>query len=45
MFAEDVGVLPGRMFTRMLEHAHGRPEEFASLMRDLFGAMSAGGAG
>ena len=45
MFAEDVGVLPGRMFTRMLEHAHGRPEESASLVRDLFGAMSAGEAG
>ena len=43
MFAEDVGLLPDRMFTRMLEQARKRPEEFAALARDLFGAMSTGG--
>ena len=43
MFAEDVELLPGAMFTRMLEHARRRPEEFETLARDLFGAMSAGG--
>ena len=43
MFAEDVGLLPGEMFTRMLQHARRQPEEFATLARDLFGAMSAGG--
>ena len=43
MFAEDVGLLPDNMFTRMLEHARKRPEEFASLARDLFAAMSNGG--
>ena len=43
MFAEDVDLLPGNMFTRMLEHARRRPEEFADLARDLFGAMSTGG--
>ena len=43
MFAEDVGLLPDNMFTRMLEQARRRPEEFADLARDLFGAMSAGG--
>ena len=43
MFAEDVGLLPDAMFTRMLEHARRRPEEFATLARDLFGAMSVGG--
>ena len=43
MFAEDVGLLPGNMFTRMLEHARGQPEGFADLARDLFGAMSTGG--
>ena len=43
MFAEDVGLLPGRMFTRMLEQARLRPEEFATMARALFGAMSAGG--
>ena len=43
MFAEDVGLLPDNMFTRMLEHARKRPEEFTELSRDLFGAMSTGG--
>ena len=43
MFAEDVGLLPASMFTRMLEQARRRPEEFAELARDLFGAMSVGG--
>ena len=43
MFVEDVGLLPGAMFTRMLEHARRRPEEFATLARDLFQAMSVGG--
>ena len=43
MFAEDVGLLPDNMFTRMLEHARRRPDEFAPLARDLFGAMSTGG--
>ena len=43
MFAEDVGLLPNDMFTRMLEQARQRPEEFAALAKDLFGAMSTGG--
>ena len=43
MFAEDVGLLPNAMFTRMLEHARQRPEGFATLACDLFGAMSVGG--
>ena len=43
MFAEDVGLLPDNMFTRMLKHARKRPEEFTELSRDLFGAMSTGG--
>ena len=43
MFAEDVGLLPGNMFTRMLEHARRNPEDFVTLARDLFGAMSTGG--
>ena len=45
MFAEDVGLLPDNMFTRMLEHARHRPEEFATLASDLFRAMSVGGRG
>ena len=43
MFAEDVDLLPDNMFTRMLEHAHKRPEDFSNLARDLFGAMATGG--
>ena len=43
MFAEDAGLLADNIFTRMLEHAHKRPENFAALARDLFGAMAIGG--
>jgi type II restriction/modification system DNA methylase subunit YeeA len=43
MFAEDVGLLPGKMFKRMLEHAGRRPDDFPLLGSDLFRAMRAGG--
>ncbi len=43
MFAEDVGLLANKMFTRMLERSHQSPDRFASLARKLFGAMSTGG--
>ena len=43
MFAEDVGLLPGNMFTRMLERTHSDPEKFAGYASSLFGAMAAGG--
>ncbi len=43
MFAEDAGLLPGNMFTRMLEQARREPADFALLARDLFGAMAGGG--
>ena len=43
MFAEDVGLLPNSLFTRMLESARRRPGEFVDLARDLFGAMAGGG--
>ena len=43
MFAEDVGLLPNEMFTRMLRRARREPEKFADLARKLFGAMSTGG--
>ena len=32
-----------KAFTRMLEHARKRPNEFTELSRDLFGAMASGG--
>ena len=43
MFAEDVGLLPSGMFTRMLAQARRRPEAFAGHARTLFGAMATGG--
>ena len=43
MFAEDVGLLPNNLFTRMLGQARQQPEEFAAMARDLFAAMSTGG--
>jgi hypothetical protein len=43
MFADDVGLLPGHMFTRMLEQAQRTPAHFAELAGDLFRVMSSGG--
>ena len=43
MFAEDVGLLPGKMFTEMLELARIRPRKFADYAKLLFGAMATGG--
>lgn len=43
MFAEDVGLLPANLFTRMLQQARKQPGEFAGMARTLFGAMSSGG--
>ena len=43
MFADDVGLLPGHMFTRMLEQARRTPAHFADLAGDLFRVMSSGG--
>ena len=43
MFAEDVGLLPNAMFTRMLERTFEHPEKFAEYARRLFQAMAEGG--
>ena len=43
MFAEDVGLLPDNLFSRMLEHGRRRPDAFVDLAHDLFGAMATGG--
>ena len=43
MFAEDVGLLPDNMFTRMLERGRLRPEQFVEFASRLFGAMSTSG--
>ena len=43
MFADDVGLLPGHMFTRMLEQARRIPAHFVDLAGDLFRVMASGG--
>jgi type II restriction/modification system DNA methylase subunit YeeA len=43
MFAEDVDLLPSKMFRRMLEHTLARPGEFTTMASDLFRAMESGG--
>ena len=43
MFAEDVGLLPQQMFSRMLKEAKRSPRTFPELARELFRAMSKGG--
>ena len=43
MFAEDVNLLPNKMFQRMLEHCQTTPSDFAAHGKTLFGAMRAGG--
>ena len=43
MFAEDVGLLPDNLFTKMLTASRVRPERFESNAAKLFGAMATGG--
>ena len=43
MFADDVGLLPSHMFTRMLEQARDTPERFAEFAGELFRVMAFGG--
>ena len=43
MFADDVGLLPDQMFTRMLRQARHTPDNFADLAGGLFRVMSSGG--
>ncbi len=43
MFAEDVNLLPSKMFQRMLEAAQGQSARFETMARTLFAAMKTGG--
>jgi len=43
MFAEDVDLLPNKMFERMIKTARPKPETFATHAKSLFGAMKTGG--
>jgi type II restriction/modification system DNA methylase subunit YeeA len=44
MFAEDVQLLPEKMFERMIAASRPKPETFATHARTLFAAMREGGA-
>jgi hypothetical protein len=43
MFAEDVGLLPNKLFTKMLERSRTKPDRFEDYARKLFAAMKEGG--
>lgn len=43
MFAEDVDLLPNKMFQKMLELCQRDPTEFQPFAKDLFAAMQSGG--
>ena len=43
MFADDVGLLPGHMFTRILQQARRTPTQFVDLAGLLFREMASGG--
>ncbi|MBN2581504.1 MAG: class I SAM-dependent DNA methyltransferase [Planctomycetes bacterium] len=44
LFAEDVGLLPGNLFTRILDRWRDDPSELCSRFAELFQAMRRGGA-
>ena len=43
MFAEDMGLLPDKLFRRLLNSVRGRSDQFAPLATDLFARMASGG--
>lgn len=43
MFAEDVGLLPDHLFSKMLRASQVRPDRFQTNARKLFAAMATGG--
>ncbi len=43
MFAEDAGLLPEKLFTRLLERARTKPDRFAGYADKLFAVMEKGG--
>lgn len=43
LFAEDVGLLPEALFSRVVEKSNRDPERFARLIGQLFDAMAVGG--
>ncbi len=43
LFAEDIGLLPQRLFTRLLDAGQHDPAELETMLGELFGAMATGG--
>lgn len=43
MFAEDVGLLPERSFTELLQRLKNKPEAFAPMLENLWQTMNSGG--
>ncbi len=43
LFAEDIGLLPNQIFTRITEKSGGDPAKFARFLAQLFEAMAKGG--
>jgi type II restriction/modification system DNA methylase subunit YeeA len=43
MFAEDIGLLPSGLFTRILENSAKRPDPCVPMIQGLFSAMQVGG--
>lgn len=43
LFAEDIGLLPERLFPRLLEQTRRNSKDFAEVLRQLFRAMNTGG--
>ena len=43
LFAEDIGLLPKGLFTKVVERTRKEPERFEHYARDLFSAMRSGG--
>ena len=43
LFAEDIDLLPRRLFTRLVEQTRRRPAIFKQLLQELFAKMRAGG--
>ena len=43
LFAEDIGLLPDKLFPRLLEQTHRKAKDFTEVLRQLFRAMNTGG--
>ncbi|MGH8234575.1 MAG: class I SAM-dependent DNA methyltransferase [Rhodanobacteraceae bacterium] len=43
MFAEDIGLLPNQLFTKLVRASQGKPDLFETRCRALFAAMAKGG--